>query len=162
MYLSAAQGTVYARYLLLKDLPLPGWVRLSLVVRALELGTAGMAKTLEFTEGEPWLWAHMGRIPEGLRHPCNPNIIWSGVADEVGNGGYVVVEEVGGVIVSLKRPRRENEHKGTSDTVGDGGGGGMGGVGIGLKHTVGKKRGGNAFGGVGGGGKGRERKNKGK
>jgi len=48
---------VCARYLLLKDLPLPGWVRLSLVARALEHGTAGVAKTLEFTEGEPWLWA---------------------------------------------------------------------------------------------------------
>ena len=57
VYLSVAQGTVCARYLELKDLPLPGCVRLSLVVRALEHGTAGMAKTLEFTEGEPWLWA---------------------------------------------------------------------------------------------------------
>jgi predicted NAD-dependent protein-ADP-ribosyltransferase YbiA (DUF1768 family) len=57
VYLSAEQGTVCARYLLLKDLPLPGWVRLSLVARALEHGTAGVAKTLEFTEGEPWLSA---------------------------------------------------------------------------------------------------------
>ena len=55
--LSAAQGTVCAKYLELKDLPLPGWVRLSLVARALEHGTAGMSKTLEFTQGEPWLWA---------------------------------------------------------------------------------------------------------
>ncbi len=57
VYLSAAQGTVFARYLELKDLPLPGWVHLSLVARALEHGTAGMAKTLEFTQVEPWLWA---------------------------------------------------------------------------------------------------------
>ncbi len=46
-----------ARYHELKDLALPGWVRLSLVAGALEHGTGGMQKALEYTEGEPWVWA---------------------------------------------------------------------------------------------------------
>jgi predicted NAD-dependent protein-ADP-ribosyltransferase YbiA (DUF1768 family) len=57
VYLSAAQGAVCARYHELKDLQLPGWVRLSLVAGALGHGMAGIQKALEFTEGEPWLWA---------------------------------------------------------------------------------------------------------
>jgi predicted NAD-dependent protein-ADP-ribosyltransferase YbiA (DUF1768 family) len=57
VYLSAAQGAVCARYHELKDLQLPGWVRLSLVAGALEHGTAGIEKALEYTEGEPFVWA---------------------------------------------------------------------------------------------------------
>ena len=49
VWLSSTQGEVCAK--------LPGWVRLSLVAGALELGTAGMEKALEFTEDELWVWA---------------------------------------------------------------------------------------------------------
>ena len=57
VYLSAAQRVVCARYHELKDLQLPGWVRLSLVAGALDHGTAGIEKALEYTEGEPFVWA---------------------------------------------------------------------------------------------------------
>lgn len=57
VWLSSTQGEVCAKYHELRDLALPGWVRLSLVAGALELGTAGMEKALEFTEDELWVWA---------------------------------------------------------------------------------------------------------
>jgi hypothetical protein len=46
--LSAAQGTVCARYLLLKDLPLPGWVRATTTSAAL---TSSKANQLIFYNG---------------------------------------------------------------------------------------------------------------
>ena len=78
VWLSAAQGPVCARYLELKDLALPGWVRLSLVAGALEHGTAGIEKALEFTEGEPWVWATEFENVHGLWKFAEPRLTIGG------------------------------------------------------------------------------------